>query len=349
MEMTPQQKQAIAIASARLRLQQQAPAPDVQTPGDVQAASDLAYKHKTILQKADQRQNEFFGGAADMIAHPIDNVISPAIQAEMKWRNEMNSGHPLDALKSQFDTAKSQIQPLLTADRYIANKILPGKVDAPSGADVSQAFRGGGQAALMAVLGGVGDTFGGPLVNALTDKIPSTERAGANFGRVMAKAKDVPLDLTKANEAIARAQQLGGRGSRMPKVMSDYIRSQKPITADFAGTKVQMAQDPMTYEVGRDFASNAGKLSATEAMNTNGAMGAQVAKFADAMKTANREAAASVGMGELYDSAMKEYRQAKTLSGAADVLKKWTARAGLAAALGGFGKAGYDIYGKLTK
>ena len=74
-------------------------------------------------------------------------------------------------------------------------------------------------------------------------------------------------------------------------------------------------------------------------------MKAQVSKFSQAMKDANRGAAESIGMGDLYDSAMKEYRQAKTISEAADTVKKWSVRA----ALGAVGlKAGYSLWNELT-
>ena len=70
---------------------------------------------------------------------------------------------------------------------------------------------------------------------------------------------------------------------------------------------------PITYEAGRDFASNAGRLSAQDSAAMNGPMGRQVKLLASALDTANREAAVKAGLGDKYDAAMKEYRQANQL------------------------------------
>ncbi len=160
----------------------------------------------------------------------------------------------------------------------------------------------------------------------------STEPAASKFEQVMAKAKDVPLNTAEAEKAVLRAEELLQRGSTMPKVIRDFIKSDKP----------------MTYEVGRDFASNASGLSSREATALNSKMHRQVSTFAAALKDANREAAASVGMEDVYDAAMKEYRQAKTLQDAAEVLKKWGGRALAVAALGAAGAKGVSLYGELS-
>jgi anti-sigma factor RsiW len=85
----------------------------------------------------------------------------------------------------------------------------------------------------------------------------------------------------------------------------------------------------------------------------NAKMQAQVAEFASAMKDANREAAVKVGMGEIYDAAMKEYRQAKTLQEASDVLKKWAPRVAIRAlqglTVGAGAAAGYNLYEQLKR
>lgn len=176
----------------------------------------------------------------------------------------------------------------------------------------------------------------GPLVAALRRLVPSTASAGEKFQQVMGAAKDIPLDLSKADEAIARAQELRTRGSSFPKVFSDYVKNRKAAAGDFMS---QPVTEPMTYEVGRDFASNASGLSSREATALNSKMHRQVAEFSSAMKTANREAAAKVGMGDLYDQAMKEYRQAKSAQDAAAVIKKYAVRGALGVALTGGGVA----------
>lgn len=163
-------------------------------------------------------------------------------------------------------------------------------------------------------LGQLADSPAAQAIKSIYGKIPTTAKAGQKFEQVMGAAKDVPIDLTNADEAIARAKELRQRGSTLPKVLNDYIKNR-------AAGAVNMP-NPMTYEVGRDFASNAGALSIRETTAMNAKMQRQVAEFADAMKTANREAAAKVGMGELYDQAMKEYHQAKNLIAAGKIVKK---------------------------
>lgn len=200
---------------------------------------------------------------------------------------------------------------------------------------------------------GLAEAFkSGPLVkpaaNLFNRMMPSAERAGANFQTIMGAAKDVPLDTSQAYKVGERTEQLAAHGSSAPpKPLSDFMKLAKPSTAMVGGQPVAIEPPPMTYETGRDFASAAGRLSATEAAGMDGPMKAQLTQFAQAMKTANREAAASVGMGKLYDAAMKEYRQAKTIEDAAEILKKWVPRAVAAMGLGAAGAAGVKLYQEL--
>ncbi len=181
-------------------------------------------------------------------------------------------------------------------------------------------------------------------IAAMKAKFPSVASAGSKFEQIMNAAKDVPIDTTAAKEVLAKAQALRERGSVLPKVMNDFAKATNPI--ELGGVAVNPS---ITYEAGRDFASNAGALSQRETTAMNAKMQRQVAQFGTALKDANREAAVKVGMGDLYDSAMKEYRQAKTLGDAAEVLKKWGVRALAVAAAGSAGAAGVKLYQDLTK
>lgn len=137
--------------------------------------------------------------------------------------------------------------------------------------------------------------------------IPSTERAGQNFQKVLQTAKDVPINTTDAANVVTRAQELASRGSALPKVMKDFAK-----TTALPKSGVGPLQ-PVNYGEGRDFASNAGRLSIAERMNTNGDMGRQVKLLAKSLNDANEDAADRAGVGDAYRSAMKEYRQAKQL------------------------------------
>jgi len=145
------------------------------------------------------------------------------------------------------------------------------------------------------LLAGAGAAAGG-----LLGKLPSTARAGGNFQKVMAAAKDQPIDTAPAGDIALRAQELADRGATLPKVVKTFLKRSTDPNAP-----------PVTYEEGRDFASNAGRLSARDSMKANPAMGRQVGLLA--LDTANAEAAAKVGMGEEYQQAMKEYRSASQM------------------------------------
>jgi hypothetical protein len=144
----------------------------------------------------------------------------------------------------------------------------------------------------------------------LPDLLPNIESAGAKFQNVMAAAKDQPINLAAPGDVALRAQEFAGHGATMPKVFRDFLR-----------TSTDPEAPPMDYETGRDFASNAGHLSAQDNLTMTGTMKAQVAKFAKAMSYANEEAADRAGVGDDYRAAMKEYRQAKQIQAVKDAVK----------------------------
>jgi hypothetical protein len=171
-------------------------------------------------------------------------------------------------------------------------------------------------------------TFGAPyaLYKGI-GAIPTTKKAGAKFQQVQAKAKDIPLNLKKADDVALEAVEMGGRGGdpgtgyTLPKVFRDYMRRRE-------------RSPEMTYETGRKFASKAGDLSAAEKQAYEGAMQGKITQFSRALDESNRAAAESVGMGKVYDQAMKEYRQAMTIREKGAIVQKWAKRAAAATALG---------------
>ena len=202
----------------------------------------------------------------------------------------------------------------------------------PAVALLSAAIPGGARTAGMGLAAAAKSSPAIEAIQKVIRKLPSTVRAGATLQKVMDAAKNVPVDLTKADAIVARAKQLEARGSSpMPRVMKKYVESQKTVTAKFGGQKVQMQPQPMTYEVGRDFASNAGAQSVKEMTGMNAPMKAQVKQFAKALSEANREAAVKAGMGDLYDQGIKQYRQAKSLQAKTAIIKRYSIRAALLA------------------
>lgn len=198
----------------------------------------------------------------------------------------------------------------------------------PEAALLAAAGTGGAATEGMNFRQALGNSPMASAAKSVRNLLPNAERAGEKFQTVMGAAKDVPVDTTAATSALEKAQELEAHGSSpLPRVMRKFAQYQKPVTGKFAGVKVQMQPQPMTYETGRQFGSASSALSTDETMKMAPAMKKQVADFAQALKTANRDAAAKVGMGDLYDQAMKEYRQAKNLEEAMKVAKKYAVHA----------------------
>lgn len=181
-------------------------------------------------------------------------------------------------------------------------------------------------------------TPGSGAWNAIKSRLPSEARAGSLFNQVKAVAKDVPIDTSAAQNAVEAAKDIRATGGgNLPTPMSKFNQRMQPVTGKFAGQKVTMQPQDMTYEEGFKFASNAGRVSSQAAQDMTPAMKRQLGTFAKAMKDANREAAVRVGMGDTYDAAMKEYRNAKTIEDKVNIIKEHgvTVLAGAAATTAG--------------
>jgi hypothetical protein len=180
------------------------------------------------------------------------------------------------------------------------------------------------------------------LAQAVADMAPSKVRAGADFQTIYSKMGKTPATLAGVDDAALNAMELsggrlGGRvvgtGYTAPKVLSDYI--------------AQRASAPtMDFETARQFQTSAGRLSAAEQMATKGPMKAKIAELAKALSESNRADAVKGGMGDLYDSAMKEYRQAARIGDYSDALvsalKNRAVQTGLGTGLG------YGLYRSVT-
>lgn len=220
-----------------------------------------------------------------------------------------------------LETIKGPVSMVTTPARGATALALPNQVQAPSEEEFQQAASAAGANAAATIIPGI--------VKGVSRAVPTTAKAGAKFEKVMSAAKNEPINTATAERIAGEAETLSKHGARLPKVLKDFINTH----TDAGG--------PLSYKTGRDFATNAGNLSAREASGASPVMRKKLTEFTEAMKTANRDAAARVGMGELYDQAMKEYRRAKTIEETARIVKKWTFRAALTA-------AGIKAYGVLT-
>lgn len=212
------------------------------------------------------------------------------------------------------------------------------------GRSIARAMGGGEQAQeLGGELGGLAGGFGGGaagarLIPKATAMVPSAERAGRNFERVMQAAGTMPVDLTKASAPVIRALELERAGSGAPP----------PVISKMAERIPQHTDMPMTFKEARDFQSNAGRLSAAESLNAKPQMKAQVAQLAKALADENQSVAEKAGVGDLYAKAMKEYRQAKTIEGVKENAKDLAKSTAAKYILGGAGLgAGYGIARKV--
>ncbi len=140
-----------------------------------------------------------------------------------------------------------------------------------------------------------------PLVRGV-GMVPTTTRAGRTFQTVMSAAKDVPLDVAGPGNAALEIQQLGSRGGTTPRAVTQFMRR---IT--------DPAQSPMTYQEGRDWASNISRLSADEYNRLTPVIKKAMGNFRTELSGSLRGAADTVGQGEAYQNAMKEYAQAKQI------------------------------------
>ena len=160
----------------------------------------------------------------------------------------------------------------------------------------------------------------GAAVNA----IPRMARAGRNFQKVMGVAKNVPLNVEGPGQVALRLQQLAERGGTEPRVVGKLLRR---VT--------DPEKAPMNFEEGRDFYSNISRLSANEFNSLNPTVQREMGNLRAALNQSLEQAAGSVGKGELYAGAMKEYAQAAKVramkDGLVSALKKAALPAGGAA------------------
>ena len=179
--------------------------------------------------------------------------------------------------------------------------------------------------------GGVAETVAELALPAMAgvNSIPSAARAGSKFQAVMGAARNVPVDTSLPEQAAVRIGELADRGGVMPTPVQkfiDHLSSGKPFN----------------YEVARDFASNLSRLSADEYNRLTPVVQKEVGALSRSLGSAIGDAADTVGMRPQYESAIKEYAQAKKLGVIKDNVVQGAKKA-LPFALGG-GAAGLAHY-----
>jgi hypothetical protein len=162
--------------------------------------------------------------------------------------------------------------------------------------------------------------------------LPNVESAGRKFGIVQNAMKGIPVNIDAAAPAALRAEELRQASFARPPILKNVLGRLSP------------GAEAPTFRETSDLASNAGKLSTQESMRVKPQMQAQVNALAQALKESNQAAADAQGVGDVYKSAIDEYRRAKKIEGAknraVEIAKKWLIPA---AATGAAGTVGYKI------
>jgi len=164
----------------------------------------------------------------------------------------------------------------------------------------------------------------GPEAKILTEAIPSAEYGGKLFNELNTTLANTPVPLKNALQPLQRAVEIGGRGSTLPKSVSDLLtRSESPL-----GTS-------MSFPEARDYQGALSDLSASDKLAMNGRMRGAVAQLNKGLYGDIRAAASTSpdvnGLGnggDVFDSAMKNYRQASQLKQAAKTVGKYAIGAG---------------------
>lgn len=173
--------------------------------------------------------------------------------------------------------------------------------------------------------------------------LPSTARAAQNFEKVMASTKNVPIPTENLQPIIDRAKELQNTGSTMPRVISRLkyaIENPQQLLVTEPNSGSTFTAEGVPYSMGKDFATRAGKLSVAERFTADAPMKAQVAKLAAELKDANRAAADTMGLGDVSDRAIDEYRAAMKLRGAAKAGAALAIPAAAGAVTGHYGAQG---------
>lgn len=156
------------------------------------------------------------------------------------------------------------------------------------------------------------------------EAIPSAERAGSVLQDIRSAARDVSAYPQNAWPEIERFKELAGRGGA----------SSKPIT-QINRRLGEMVRNPnatgFNFPEARDFYSNISSQSAEDISRLNPTMRRQMGAVRRGMHQDLTNAASTIGRGEEYANAVKEYAQAMKLQ---DLVKK-AATWGIPLAVGG--------------
>lgn len=232
---------------------------------------------------------------------------------------DAGTGFAKKAGKSAYGLANTTNAVLRNVLPY-GEKYIPGEAQTPQSLEPkNMAEKVGGYAETAAELYA-------PTKLVLSEVLPSARRAGQVLESIKGIAGHVPLDVNATGDAAIEAQRLAQSGGRMPKVVNDFLRR---VT--------DPAKPPLNFAEGRDFYSNATRLSADEFNKLTPVMKLQVGRFTAALQDALTSSAGTVGQANNYTGAVSEFHNAMRLQRAGKVAK------GAAVSAAGLGTA-YGLY-----
>jgi hypothetical protein len=167
----------------------------------------------------------------------------------------------------------------------------------------------------------------------------STARAGETLGAVRQAAGAVPIEMGDAAQVATRITELAQRGGSMPRAVRQIL-----------GRINDAEKGPMTFDEVRDFYSNISRLSTNEYHRLTPVMQREVGNLRSVLHEALTKGAETVGKGEDYASAIREYAKGSQLESTVGDMgrdaAKWGARTLGVGAAGGVMKALYDYLNK---
>jgi hypothetical protein len=181
------------------------------------------------------------------------------------------------------------------------------------------------------LVGGI-DTAGAAaeLGGGAMDLLPSKARAGETLQDIRSAASDVPVRPMNAWPEIERFQELTKRGGSTAKPVTQLSsRLQNMVRLP--------QQGDFTFPEARDFYSNISSQSAEDVSRLNPIMRRQMGAIRSGMHQDLTDAAGTIGRGDEYADAVKEYARAMQIRKAAGN----AAKVGLGAA--GLGVAGHYL------
>lgn len=165
---------------------------------------------------------------------------------------------------------------------------------------------------------------GGPAADLAINAVPSAKFAGRTLEDIRNAAADVNVNPQNAWPEISRYQELTSRGGSTAKPVTQISkRLQNTIRDPAAG--------PLKFPEARDFYSNISSQSAEDASRLNPVMRRQMGGIRSGLHQDLTDAAQTIGRGQDYSDAIREYAQAMNMKNGIKTAAKYA----IPAAVGG--------------